>query len=420
MHDPSYLPGSWFAVVTERAVVLLESSVSPARLQAVWETCNGDPSLDQLIEVVTGGRFVGAPFFGIGIVDGAGLRVVVRTGVTAVVGESIGAARAIVSGNANTWVEETLDQSQSLRLFRDSAPSPVLALPVKGGIVMADEVTWTPSSVSAQLPIAAPPAVAEAPVPPAPSAPAVLASVPAAPVTPVPPLTPIRSSASLPSAVMVPLAEPIPPADQLPVVPAAPASDSDDSDWSVWQLNEAGELAGSGRGGDQESPEPVERLAPDSVDPALPWSDLPPPLPEDQPPSLLESRPDLADTSLAEASPAGSGLSVGSLHFSTGQIVPLDRAVIVGRAPSVDPVQRPDLPRTIKIDNLDQDISRNHVEVCLDGRLVFAVDLNSANGTLVTVPGQMPQRLIPLEPFMLVGGSIVTLSNQISFTYEAA
>src|SRR5690242_7170403 len=89
MPDSTYLPGSWYAVVTAGAVVLLEGSVSPSRLQSVWEACNGDPSLDELIEVVTGGRFVGAPFFGIGIADGAGLRVVVRTGVTAVVGESI-------------------------------------------------------------------------------------------------------------------------------------------------------------------------------------------------------------------------------------------------------------------------------------------------------------------------------------------
>jgi pSer/pThr/pTyr-binding forkhead associated (FHA) protein len=135
-------------------------------------------------------------------------------------------------------------------------------------------------------------------------------------------------------------------------------------------------------------------------------------LPEDQPPSLLESRP---APDLASDRPI-----IGSLHFSTGQIVPLDRPVIVGRAPSVDPVIRADQPRVVQIDNLDQDISRNHVEVWFDGRDVLVVDLNSANGTIVAIPGQMPQLLIPQEPFALVGGSVVTLSEEAFFSYEVS
>ncbi|HST83537.1 MAG TPA: FHA domain-containing protein [Kineosporiaceae bacterium] len=363
MPDPSYLPGSWFAVVTPGAVVLLEGSVTPSRLQSVWEACTADPSLDELIEVVTGGRFVGAPFFGIAIVDGAGLRVVVRAGVTAVVGESIGAARSIVSGNANTWVEETLDEPQSVRLLREATPSAGLALPVYGGIVMADEVTWTPSSVNSRTPLAVPVGVVHAPV-----------SEPA---------------------------------------PLPPVADPDDSDWAVWELNEAGELGSSRSAAEPEQPELGEAEY-GSDDPRQPWSDSPPLLPEDQPPSLLESRP------AAAPDLAPDRVIIGSLHFSTGQIVPLDRPVIVGRAPFVDPVIRADLPRIVQIDNLDQDISRNHVEVWFDGRDVFAVDLNSANGTIVAIPGQIPQRLAPQEPFALVGGSIVTLSEEIFFSFEVA
>jgi hypothetical protein len=211
-----------------------------------------------------------------------------------------------------------------------------------------------------------------------------------------------------------------PPAQPLTAMPLAPVSqtDQDDADWSVWQLNEAGELAGPGAAGasaeqpeHSEQPEQAElsELLGDESDEPMPRNDLLPHLPENQPPSLLESRP----------AAASEEHSLGSLHFSNGQIIPLDRPVIVGRAPSVDPVQRPDLPRTVKIDNVDQDISRNHLEVSFNGRHVLAVDLDSANGTLVTVPGQIPQRLVPLEPFLLVGGTVVTLSNEVSFRFDA-
>lgn len=369
MNDPSYLPGSWFAVVSPRAVVLLEDAVSPSRLQSVWDACNGEPSLDDLIEVVTGGRFVGAPFFGIGLLDDTGLRVVVRAGVTAVVGESIGAARSIVGGHTNTWVEEILDEPQSLRLFRDAASSPTLALPVKGGIVYADEITWTPSSSLI-----------------------------------------VRDSTTTRSQV-APLVLVDPPVQE-DLVSVAPVTDSDDSEWSVWQLNEAGELAGSGRGGESREQSELDAHLGQELGahlgeaPVETGYDRPPLLPEDQPPSLLESRPPHPIE--------------GYLHFSTGQIVPLDRAVIVGRAPSVDYAQRPDLSRSVRIDNLDQDISRNHVEVRLEDGQALVVDLNSANGTMVTIPGQAPQRLTPEEPLRLAIGSIVALSEEISFSYQVS
>jgi hypothetical protein len=106
----------------------------------------------------------------------------------------------------------------------------------------------------------------------------------------------------------------------------------------------------------------------------------------------------------------------GFLRFSTGQVVPLDRSVIVGRAPAVN--QNPDGPRSVKIDNEDQDISRNHLEVRLEGGQVTAVDLNSANGTIVTIPGRMPQQLAPHQPFPLVFGAVVELSEEVSFRYE--
>jgi hypothetical protein len=140
---------------------------------------------------------------------------------------------------------------------------------------------------------------------------------------------------------------------------------------------------------------------------------LPPLLPEDRPESPFEPPLEEHEEYLPD-----DGDPVGYLYFSSGQVVPVDRPVIVGRAPSVDWAQRPDNPRLVKIDNVDQDISRNHVEIRVEGSHVVAVDLNSSNGTLVTSPGEAAQRLIAQQPFLMLPGSVVTLSDEINFSFE--
>jgi len=409
MSDLSYQPGSWYAVVSPRAAVLLDDSVSSSWLQAVWDTCNGNPSLDELIEVVTGGRFVGAPCFGIALADDTGLRVVVRAGVTAMVGESLGAARSVVGGKANTWIEEILDEPQSIRLFRDDAQSPVLTLPLTGGIVFADEVTWTPSeavvaasgTATSAAPAGKPPTVVPAPIPVAPS-------------------TPLARVVRLAPAVPPPPAPPPPPAR--PARPPTPVSRADDSEWSVWALDEAGGL-GSGADGEDDVIEPVELPKRVTVDPR---HDPLPLLPEAQPESPYEApSPSVENAPLVDSAQAGRILkavdtAVGYLHFSTGQVVPVDRPVVIGRAPSVDRMQRADSARAVKIDNQDGDISRNHVEVRLEDGRVLVVDLGSSNGTVVTIPGRVAQRLAPQEPFLLLPGSIVALSDDVYFRYQVA
>lgn len=37
MSEAAYLPGSWYAVISPQAVVLVDDSVSPSRLQAIWD-----------------------------------------------------------------------------------------------------------------------------------------------------------------------------------------------------------------------------------------------------------------------------------------------------------------------------------------------------------------------------------------------
>ena len=111
--------------------------------------------------------------------------------------------------------------------------------------------------------------------------------------------------------------------------------------------------------------------------------------------------------------------SLGLLRISTGGAVPLDRGVLLGRAPRVNeelpPSQRPHL---LRVGGVDRDISRNHAEVVLEGWHVLVRDLGSTNGTTVTLPGQEPVRLRPTEDHGIEPGAVITLADEVSLTYE--
>ncbi|KGN31204.1 hypothetical protein N802_04915 [Knoellia sinensis KCTC 19936] len=112
---------------------------------------------------------------------------------------------------------------------------------------------------------------------------------------------------------------------------------------------------------------------------------------------------------------------LGSLRVSTGGLVPLDRGILLGRSPKVNadlpPSSRPHLVRLASRDN---DISRNHAEVILEGWHVLVRDLGSTNGTTVTLPGQEPVRLRPTEDFGIEPGAIITLADEVALTYEVS
>jgi hypothetical protein len=111
---------------------------------------------------------------------------------------------------------------------------------------------------------------------------------------------------------------------------------------------------------------------------------------------------------------------LGVLRLSLGGVITLDRGVIMGRNPRAD-FAGPDgeeRPHVVRLPSADGDISRNHVRVDLDGWHVLVTDLNSTNGTLVTLPGRDPQQLRPGEPVPIQPNTVVTLADGIDFRYE--
>jgi FHA domain len=111
---------------------------------------------------------------------------------------------------------------------------------------------------------------------------------------------------------------------------------------------------------------------------------------------------------------------LGALKASTGEVVPLDRSVLLGRAPRVDEETPPEQrPRLLRVGGADRDISRTHAEVVLDGWQVLVRDLGSTNGTTVTPPGgRDPVPVLPHEDVGIEPGTVITLADEVSLTYE--
>ena len=111
---------------------------------------------------------------------------------------------------------------------------------------------------------------------------------------------------------------------------------------------------------------------------------------------------------------------LGVLRLSVGDMISLDRDVVMGRNPKPDfpGADGEERPHVVRLPSLDGDISRTHLRVTLDGWHVLVTDLNSTNGTLVTLPGREPEQLRPGQPMPIKPGTVVTLADGIDFRYE--
>jgi len=170
-------------------------------------------------------------------------------------------------------------------------------------------------------------------------------------------------------------------------------------------------------------PSPAEDLAaPDGAVPGDPGRPLVPavlcPQGHPSPPHLDRCRTCDREIPPQEPSPTPRP-PLGVLRVSTGAVVPLDRGVLLGRAPrSSEDVPVSERPHVLRVGGVDRDISRNHAEVVIEGWRVLVRDLGSTNGTTVTLPGQEPVRLRRSQDQELEPGSVIDLAGEVSLTYD--
>lgn len=107
---------------------------------------------------------------------------------------------------------------------------------------------------------------------------------------------------------------------------------------------------------------------------------------------------------------------VASLHLSSGETVPLDRPVVLGRAPQAE--RAPAGARLVAVPSPEQDISRSHAQVHVEQGRVLVTDLFSTNGVTVA-SGPLPARRITAGDPVAVGvGDVVDLGDGVTFTVE--
>lgn len=133
---------------------------------------------------------------------------------------------------------------------------------------------------------------------------------------------------------------------------------------------------------------------------------------------LIRLRAAARATAPAAAHPGAVRQRAVRLLLSTGLVVPLDRTVLLGRAPQTGRVSATDLPRLVTVPSPHQDVSRTHARVRREGEHVVVTDLDSLNGVRVTPPGGAPRRLHPGEPTVVAPGDVVDLGDGVTFTVE--
>lgn len=108
---------------------------------------------------------------------------------------------------------------------------------------------------------------------------------------------------------------------------------------------------------------------------------------------------------------------LGVLRLPNGEVVPLDRGVVLGRKPA--PIVGGERwPHLVHLPAQSTYLSRRHLQIELDGWLVLATDLGSQGGTRLHAPGREPELVRPHEPYVLEHGWVLDLADVYAVTFE--
>jgi FHA domain len=108
---------------------------------------------------------------------------------------------------------------------------------------------------------------------------------------------------------------------------------------------------------------------------------------------------------------------LGGLRLPTGEVVPLDRGVVLGRKPA--PLEgTSDWPHLVHLPSDQTFVSRMHLHIELDGWQVLARDLDSRGGTMLTMPGRDPARMRAGEAYVLEPGAALDLAEVYEVRFE--
>ena len=112
--------------------------------------------------------------------------------------------------------------------------------------------------------------------------------------------------------------------------------------------------------------------------------------------------------------------TLGIVDISTGETITLNRSAIIGRRPRASRVSGNDVPQLVTVPSPQQDISRSHLELQLEGWHIVALDLGTTNGTTLHREGMEPLRLRPSEGVVLRRGDQLDLGDGVRLRIREA
>lgn len=452
--EASYAPGNWVAVAGPSSWLLAEFDPGANSVVAdCWRLIRRDAHVDDVLDAIVSVGFKAVPSFAFVHVQGSSGRTVVR-GTAIVRLTASGSVREVRASSATTWADEVIDGPLAeIDLTTAEDISAGYALPLSSGVSMASAVRIMFRTHPADDSLLDRPAP-DQPAPPAAEQPVFAArQEPAEPELPAPSYDRLFGDTQPPAVVELPLPVPAPqdpatdrPARTLtggwptvpPHEPEPPAFEPapvtalaiiDAVPWEQPATESAPVLSGSAPSGSADRLDPSQatmvtidrsRLLTQATGVSTGG------------PTVLAARCPMQHLNPANASvcricraaiPAQQPSEVprpvlGVLQLSTGDVVTLDRGVLMGRAPEVAEVSGADRPHRVRLADTSGDISRVHLAVSLEGWHVLVTDLNSVNGTTVTLPGQPPVRLRPADPLLIEPGAVVSLADEVTFRYE--
>lgn len=368
----TYRSGRWYVVVLPGAVVALPPDVSGDVVTRLWERMPQHRTLATVVDVLAsqvGGVLAELPPFVAAVAEGADIRIALRGEVSARVDTASG-SHEFSGTDVTTWSERFIPGATHVEItveaVDDEAP-----LPVQSGVVRAAAITADlnpaddrPSTGSLTAPV-------DLPTPPTPTTPPAPAPVPD-------------------DAMMTPSE-----------VTLAPSAEDFDQLWgsTVHSPASAAETP--------PAPAPVVAEEGDHDGATISVDEL----------RARRQQASLADettTAVAAVAP----IATGRIRVSTGQVVTLDRTVVIGRRPRSTRASGANLPHLIAVDSPQQDISRSHLEIRPEADTVVVIDLHTTNGSTLRRPGADPMRLHPGEPTLVLSGDVVDLGDGVEVAFE--
>jgi hypothetical protein len=373
------VPGDWYGVLGASVIVLLPPAAK-SRVAGLWETVDDGAGFDEVLDALISGGLRELPGFVLVSGEGREVKVVIRGAGTAELHTQDGPVT--VSGSEDTtWVEQNISGVTGFRV--QVAAGTGAAYIVETGLIRVASVEH-----------------------PSPGA---LAGVPDADAVAVPVSTsveaPERSRRILPPDPQLETPEPPAPEPEAPEPPAP----------------------------EPPAPEPV---VPTPTVAPIPGAPVPVPGPLGGPsfdpltsPELAVRPGDIADTPTggvaplpAEGDDRPSGTPVARLIFSSGEVVAVDRVLVVGRAPDVGRVAGEEEVRLVPVPSPHQEISSTHLEIRpgtgADHGSAVVTDLGSTNGTVVVQPGLPADDLQPGVGVRLIPGATIDLGEGVTIQVE--